>query len=190
MEYITILIPGSIDLEPTSRRTDKDGLTASILSAAMAGADPVGVNMLKGSIAGDRDAQKALYGQFYAVVSDLCIKNGWRFREKGKKSVRLTRMAELAVLDLVVRLPCQVCKGAGYEIDEKGQADLSKTCPKCEGVGARRGRNKDYASIIGISESTWRGTWESRYSDLIQELQEREYSAKRYIKRRLLNDLT
>ena len=190
MEYLTVLIPGSIDLAPTSRRTDKDGLTAALISAAMAGADPVGINMLKTAITGDRTAQRALYSQFYAVVNDLCVKGGWRFRQKDKKALRLTRMAEMAVLDIVVRIPCPQCKGERYELDSNNRPDVSKPCQKCHGIGARRVQEQDYAKTLEIDESTWRGTWQARYNDLLRELQEREYDARRYIKRKLLNDLT
>ena len=190
MEILTILNPSSIDLEPTSRRTDHDGLSAALVSAAMAGADPIGVNMLKSSVAGDRTAQKALYSQFDAVVSVLCKKNGWRFRQKDKKAVRLVRMAEMAVLDIVIRVPCPKCKGERYELDANNIPDTTKPCSKCEGIGARRVQEQDYAKALGIDESTWRGTWQNRYNELLRELQEREYDARRYIKRKLLNDLT
>ena len=181
MQILTILEPSTTDLEPTSHSTDNTGLTAALVSAAMAGANPIGVNMLKAAYAGDRTAHKALYGQFYDVLISLAKIQRWKFREKAKKELRLRALVDIAMFDIIVAIPCPECKGSKLD-------PIKKPCPVCRGIGKRRITGIDFAAVLGIDESTWRKTWEPRYSEFVQILQENLYDSRRYIYKRLINE--
>ena len=181
MELLTILLPGSIDLEPTSRRTDKDGLSAALVSAAMAGANPIGLNMLKAAYAGDTDAERALHEQFYTAAETLAKIQRWKFREKDKKEKRLRLLVDIAMLDIIASIHCPLCKGAKQNPDNPAEK-----CPKCDGNGSRRYTGRAFARALNMNEANWRNTWERRYYDLVQLLQEKQHDARRHIQRKLL----
>lgn len=181
MQILTILEPSTTDLEPTSHSTDNTGLTAALVSAAMAGANPIGVNMLKAAICNDRTALDALYRQFYAVLRHLSDKRGWKYREKEKMPQRLRTMADMAIYEIIVKPPCPSCKGAKHDPENP-----SHKCAACNGVGRKQDSGRKYARTLEIDESTWRNTWEARYFEFIQFVQEHEYSAKRLIRKRLI----
>lgn len=185
MEILTLLDPSTVDAT-ASHSTDNSGLTAALVSGATAGANSIGLNMLFATVNGDRKALEYLYEQFYGVLTLLSDKQGWKYREKEKMPQRLRIMAEIAVYEIIIKQRCPTCKGS-----KKSPENPAEDCETCNGVGRKHETGRGYARAIGINESTWRNTWEARYFEFIQLVQEHEYSAKRLIRKRLISvDLT
>jgi hypothetical protein len=182
MEILTILNPGSIDLEPTSRRTDHGGLTAALVSAAMAGANPIGLTLIKRRVTDATDSDTGIL-KLRSIVKDEAKRRKWKYEHEK----RLNLLSDLCVWEYTHRPVCRMCHGSTYIY----HVDLitRETCPKCEGTGNGENAVVSRAYYLGVSRNTYYKTWERRrecISKLFEEiLPDYEFYAGRHIRKYL-----
>ena len=173
MEILTILEPSTVNLEPTSRRTDKLGLTASDVAAALAGANKAGLALLLGQICGTSE-YNAIYGLFWPETIKLANRLNWRTDEP--TLVRMGRLLDIVLSESILSKKCPSCRGTKYSF-----INPADPCPTCKGTGLNI--NFDYlkAQYLEISDRAWRKTWRERERDIKALLDRRSYQAKRKI---------
>lgn len=154
MEILTILNPGSIDLEPTSRRTDKDGLSAALVSAAMAGADEIGVMVLMRRVGGDTSAYKEAYIRLTKGVIRVAKQNKWKLTNCDK----VKDLLNLCLYEYIHPIKCPTCRGTGFY--------RYKECPTCLGTTNYTLNDTQRAQAIGVHRSNWRRTWAIRHKQV------------------------
>ena len=182
MEILTILNPGSIDLEPTSRRTDHGGLTAAIVSAAMAGANPIGLTLLKRRVTDATDADQGILR-----LRSIVIKEAKRRKWKYSHIKRLKLLSDLCVWEYTHLPVCRMFQGSTYIY----HVDLitREACPKCEGTGNGENAVVSRAYYLGVSRNTYYKTWDKRRAHIAKLFEEMlpdyEFYAGRHIRKYL-----
>ena len=199
MEILTILNPGSIDLEPTSRRTDRGRLTAALVSAAMAGANPIGVTLLKRRVTDATDSDRGILKLRGIVESEAKTKK-WKYEHEK----RINLLSDLCVWEYTHPPKCKSCDGSGRVLFEAALEDLKvsslqelletlvfEECPECKGTGNGDNTVVSRAHYIGVSRKTYYKTWENRRAHIAklfnEMLPDYEFYALRHIKKYLRN---
>ena len=179
MELLTILLPGSIDLEPTSRRTDKDGLSAALVSTAMVGANPIGVTLLKRRVTDATDSDTGIL-KLRSIVRGEAKHRKWQYL----RVKTLDLLSDLVVFEYTHQAKCKACNGTEY-ID-------GKECDKCHGTGYRDYSATARANYLGVSRTSYYKTWckrreiiENLFNDMLPDC---EYYARRHIFKLLRNN--
>lgn len=155
MELLTVLIPSSVDLEPTSHRTDRNGLTAALVSAAMAGADPIGVMILMRRITDDTSAHKAAYKRLLKGVIRIAKENKWKIDKNDNK---IKELLNLCLYEYIHPVKCPTCRGTGYY--------RYKECDTCNGTTNYVFNNAQRAYFVGVHRSNWPRVWQSRHKQV------------------------
>ena len=173
MEYLTILIPSAIDMEPTSRRTG-EGLTASDVAAALAGANEPGLRLLIGQICGVSE-YKDVYDLFLPEAMKVSKRLKWR--TDAITVARIRKLLDIVLIESIASNKCPSCHGTKYSF-----INPSKFCELCSGTGLTKRFDYLKARHLGISDRAWRKTWKERESDLKALLERRTHQAKRSIR--------
>lgn len=178
MELLTILEPKCSSWGESSGCFDP--LTASEVSMAMSGADPIGLMVLQWRI-GQKTPSRGFYS-LYAMVEGLVVRYQRKMPRRGVERARIRSLMEVCLDDYAQPLKCRVCHGTG-------QNELYKDCGKCGGTGNRNRSNASRAKQIGIHRSTYMRGWTGKYrivmNYLLDILPEPEYRAERWIQKRL-----
>ena len=199
MEILTILNPGSIDLEPTSRRTDHDGLSAALVSAAMASANPIGVTLLKRRVIDATDSDTGIF-KLRSIVKDEARHRKWRFEHEK----RLNLLTDLCVWEYTHPPKCKSCEGSGIvlfeaaldgikvkSLEELLEKLVFEECPDCKGSGEGDNTVVSRAEYLEVSRPVYYKTWERRRQYIAQLFSEMlpdyEFYAWRHIKKYLRN---
>ena len=182
MELLTILNPGIIgDWEPTSRRTDNSGLTPALVDAAMAGANPIGIMLLKMRVCGNTGRDRGRK-RIEVIVKQEAIDRNWKLSDK-----KLIRLTDLCVWEYVNPAKCRICHGSG-KVSENNVI-LANECPLCEGSGEGRHVNTHRAEFLGVSRTSYYKIYDKKRAhldDLLNQiLPDYEHAAVRHIKRLL-----
>lgn len=180
MEILTILVPSSVDIEPTSRRTG-EGLTASDVAAALSGANKAGLNLLIGQICGISEYNE-LYGLFLPEALRVSKRLKWRTDDTTR--ARTHKLLDLVLVESIASNKCPSCHGTKYSY-----INPSKFCELCGGTGLTKRFDYLKAKHLGISDRAWRKTWRERESDLKALLDRRIHQAKRSIINNLYGEL-
>jgi hypothetical protein len=180
MEILTILVPSSIDIQPTSRRTG-EGLTASDVSAALAGANEPGLRLLLGQICGVSE-YKAVYDLFYPEAIKVARRLKWR--SDSVTLARTRKLLDIVLIESIASNKCPSCHGTKYSY-----INPSKFCELCSGTGLTKRFDYLKAKHLGVSDRAWRKTWRERESDLKALLDRRTHQAKRSIINNLYGEL-
>jgi len=174
MQILTILEPSTTDLEPTSHSTDNTGLTAALVSAAMAGANKPGLELLIGQVCGRADIS-ALHDVFYPEVESTAKRLNWRLR--ASDAARAGCLLRIVIVETLLDKKCPSCRGTKYS-----KIEPSKHCRTCKGTGVWVMHDFAKAEYIGISPAAFSKTWIERQEELKYLLGRRIYQAVRRIK--------
>lgn len=179
-EILVKLNPGSINLEGRVSG-GRPELTTADISAALAGANKAGLDLLIGQICGVSE-YKVIYGLFLPEAIKVATRLKWR-TDSGTQ-VRTRRLLDIVLSESLLSRRCPSCHGTKYSI-----INPSQYCESCNGTGLFN--NFDYlkAQYLEISDRAWRKTWREREKDLIALLERRAYQAKRKIINNLYGEL-
>ena len=182
MQILTILEPSTTDLEPTSHSTDNTGLTAALVSAAMAGANPIGISLLKRTVCGSRQADTGIL-KLRSVVLDEAKRRQWKYESEK----RINLLSDLCVLEFTNMPLCKTCYGSKVVISAENVT--REECPTCKGTGNGEFTATSRAQWLEVSRNTYYKTWDKRrlhinkiFDDILPEYL---YSAKKHIRYRL-----
>ncbi len=134
-------------------------LSVSDIAAACAGANQTGLNILLSKVVNDRTAHDKLFYEIYGQVTDIAVKEKWKFR---RGCERIRSLVNLALYEYVGEPRCPSCKWTRY-------TDQTKCCT-CGGSGYMKLNDKQRASALGINPSVWLRTWKERYARVFQVL--------------------
>jgi len=170
-EVLTRLAPKSAQM---IRMPGESDLTVADIAAACAGANQTGLNILLAKVVGDRSAHKPLFYAIYRQITEIAIKEKWKFR-RGEERIR--SLVNLALYEYVGEPRCPACKGTRYTQQTK--------CRTCGGSGYMRLDDKQRAIALGIHPSVWLRVWKDRYARVFQVLSYHESDAVVSLYRRL-----
>jgi hypothetical protein len=159
-----------------------DPLTAAMISASLAGADPVGLLVLRWRVG--HKIPSSGYWMLLTAISGIASKEGWKVPKKDIGKERTIRLMEVCLDDYALPVRCPVCHGTG-------ENELHKDCTKCEGTGNKNRSNNSRAKQIGVHRSTFMRSWKPKYHVIMNyfmdTLHEHEYLASKEIKKKLNN---
>jgi len=181
MEILTLLDPSTVD--PTaSHSTDNSGLTPALVSAAMAGTNPIGMSLLMRRVCGTVEADTGILR-----LQLIVIREAKRLKWKYERSDTLKLLTDLCIWEYTNSAICGKCDGSGVIVHED-QVTRSE-CRKCKGSGYAQNGATLRSNWLDVSRNTYYKTWEKRrahISELFNEmLPEYEYAAGKHIKYRL-----
>lgn len=127
-------------------------LSRTELSGMLAGLSKDAENYARAKYAGDEDAFWKLVYSIRVWVAGIAVREGWEI-VRGRPT--MYNLAAIAVAESVGHNRCGTCKGTGFE--------RTKLCRTCHGHTVVWYADAKIADSIGLSHTTFKRTWYSRY---------------------------
>lgn len=130
-------------------------LTRAELAGMLAGLHRDAVNFALAKYAGDESAYWDFLFSVRVYAAGLACREGWEI-VRGRPTVY--NLSAIAVAETALSNRCGTCKGSGFE--------RTKVCRTCSGHTLARLGHATIAELAGLSETTFRRLWYSRYCSL------------------------
>jgi hypothetical protein len=137
---------------PSGGKRSGDQLTRDELAGLLSGLDAASMNLAFAKYANDLEAERLLIAQIRGWAAGVAVKEMWNI-VRGRPTV--VNMAALAVFEVVRPNRCGCCLGVGVK--------TNRVCPSCNGSGFKSLSGRKISTVIGVDESCYRRTWNSRY---------------------------
>lgn len=174
--HLLRLIPRAVDPEAVGGAMA--AMTGPEVAGLLAGlTPPVSVHMVRARVLGDQVAEDIVREWFLAATIRISHEDGWGDVPHHQKKL-LARMLG----DDFYPGRCDVCRGRGEVPNPRG---IPIECPCCHGSGRNLRTVAMKANVMGVSETTWRKRWASRYACVLRHAQALESNAFEEIEKKL-----
>lgn len=146
------------------------GLTRAELAGMLAGLNRDVVNYALAKYAGDEVAYWDLVFAVRVYAASVAVKEDWEI-VRGRPTVY--NLSAIAVFEAVNPNRCGTCRGSGFE--------RAKVCRTCSGQTIARYGHAVIADLVGLSETTFRRVWYSRYCSLCKYVLDYDYEIRKRI---------